>query len=227
MTSLYLGTDGWLRQDDADAFPKVLLRPSTRTCPLQPGVRGLVWHWTGGPCLGPAYAEALAAEISTWNPAAVARAVSWHFLVTKNGRIIQSVPATKGAWHVGRPGVVGGVRVANVNAVTLGIELENAGKLTVGETDARCEGYPDKPIPLSRALPWGDAPDGWFDEFPPAQVLAATALTKVLATAFRLDRAACSSGHVTYDRGRKIDPGPVWLERHLPKLLDEVFTPTI
>lgn len=223
---LYLGLDGWLRSDELGAFPKVLIRPSPRSSPLAPGVLGLVWHWTGGPCLGPAYAEALAAEISTWNGRSGQRAVSWHFLVTKNGRILQSIPTTKGAWHVGRPGSIGGIRLANVNSGTIGIELENAGRLTMlsGARSARCEGYPDKPIPVSRAVPYGPDAGAWFDEFPEPQVRAATELARVLAKAFKLEREACAYGHSQLDLGRKTDPGPLWLERHLPRVLDDVFS---
>lgn len=224
-----LRQDGWLEEGGG-----VRHIPSPRTCALEHGPEAVVWHWTGGPALGPAYAPALAQEIATFDRDKD-RPASWHFLVAKDGRVFQSVPTLLGSWHVGMPGYVGGEPhrlntggwrvqsgrfVPNANSATIGIELENSGRLTVVDHGVRCEGYPHHPIPVERAV---HHRDGWFDEFPAAQVAAATELLRALVEHHGLSRSASSAGHCMYDPAHREDPGPLWLERHLPLILDAVF----
>lgn len=49
--------------------------------------------------------------------------VSSHYLIRKDGAIAQLVPDERAAWHAGRATWLG---VTDINAVSLGIELENA-----------------------------------------------------------------------------------------------------
>jgi len=220
-----LNSNGWLSPQRG-----VVLCSTLGTTELDPkGIQGVVWHWTGGPCLGPAYEIALADEISRGTPRA-----SWHFLIAKNGTVLQSVPTTKGAWHVGRPGYVGGPMVKletggwrvqtgefhpNINRATIGIELANAGVLKQVGTTFRCEGY-QAPIPPSRAVRFGDE---WFDEYTPAQLKAAAELLRAIVDHHKLSPAACTAGHLAYHPTVKRDPGPLWIERHLPEVLESVF----
>lgn len=228
-----LNPSGWLSPERG-----VILCSTLGTTPLDPrGIHGVVWHWTGGPCLGPGFETALADEISRGTPRA-----SWHFLVAKNGRVLQSVPTTKGAWHVGRPGLVGGQPVkldtgqnewrvqsgemfANINKATIGIELANSGVLTQVGNSFRCDGFPGSPyaLPVSRAVHHSGS---WFDDFPPAQIKSATELLRAIVDRHKLSPAACSAGHLMYDPTRKLDPGPLWLERYLPQVLEAVFGET-
>jgi N-acetyl-anhydromuramyl-L-alanine amidase AmpD len=57
------------------------------------------------------------------------REASWHAIVCRDGRIIQSIPFTRRAWHAGHPIKVGGLRWQNANHVSAGIEFEHAGPI--------------------------------------------------------------------------------------------------
>lgn len=239
----------WL-EETASGLPPVIRVPSVRATSLEePKPLGLVWHWTGGPARGPAFASALAEEIRTYDKNKD-RAASWHVLLAKDGRVIQSVPFDKGSWHVGRPGRIGGAPskpadkwdslawpgrlYANINRVTVGVELENSGKLEKVGDKFYCWPYwlnpaappaervpdPKVEIPASRTTLVGSV---WYDDFPSAQQEAAQRLVTALVLRFKWARDVCQYGHVMFDPGRKEDPGPRWLEVLLPKILDGVF----
>lgn len=243
------GLDGWL-EPAASGLPEVIKVPSVRTSSLAADLKvplGIVWHWTGGVCRGVGASKWLADSIRTFDRTKD-RPASWHVLVAKDGRIFQSVPANMGAWHVGRPGRIGGLPVkpgaqwdatawpgrlfANVNAATLGVELENSGRLEkVGDKffcwpfwldpDNRDSG-PDPKLEIepARAVLHGAQ---WFDAYPEAQEMAATRLLQAAVLAFRWSRDVAQYGHVMFDPARKEDPGPVWQEIVLPRILDRVF----
>lgn len=218
MTPLHLDEKGLLR--DAQG---VHLVPSPRVTTLETArPEGVVWHWSGGPGLGPAYAPALAAMISAM-PKPGEPAASWHFLVCKDGRVLQSVSTLSGSWHVGVEGVIAGRHRANINHSTVGIELENAGYLTRRDGAWYCEGYPEphNAIPQSRVVPVSEGVH--VDDFPPAQVEAATALLRALVDRHGLTRDVCGYGHRDFDPTRRRDPGPLWVEHRLPSILDAVF----
>jgi hypothetical protein len=106
----------------------VVRLPTVRTCALATARPvALVWHGTGG-APRPGHAERLAKRIQTYRRG-LDRPASWHFLVSARGEILQSAPITVGTWHVGRPGTIEGHTHRNVNAATIGIELENPGRL--------------------------------------------------------------------------------------------------
>lgn len=243
--------EGWLEAVE-EGLPAVTRAPSVRTTGLDsPKPLGIVWHWTGGPALGPAYAAALADEIRTFDPTKD-RSASWHVLVAKNGRIIQSVPFTKGSWHVGRPGRIGakpvkvngawdatawpgtgGKLFGNINRCTVGVELENSGRLVkVGNQFACWPFYvdPHTPesgldhhyvIPSERAA--GPVDGVFYDSFPPAQIAAATRLLQVLAATYGWTRDVSAYSHFQFDPTRREDAGPVWMEQVLPGMLDSVY----
>jgi hypothetical protein len=117
---------GWLV--GADGEPVGKRYPTVRTYELAtPAPLGIVWHYTDG-VGGPGYAEGLARHIQTFRRG-VDRPASWHLVIAKDGAIYQSAPFTVGTWHVGKPGIIAGRRFANINHVTVGCELENAGRL--------------------------------------------------------------------------------------------------
>jgi len=261
---MLIGPDGWA-VENAEGLPSLLRVPSVRSCLFAAELRaplGLVWHWTGGPALGPAFATALAEEIRGFDRVKD-RAASWHFLVAKNGRIFQSIQTDRGAWHVGRPGRIGGkpemVQVhadpitglpsgepiwdamawpgrlfANINAATIGVELENSGRLEkVGER-FYCWPFwlnPDKPesgvdpkleVPADRAKLVGAT---WYDDYPQAQRDAAARLLSALVLRYRWTRDVCQYAHKFFDPTRKEDPGPAWMGEYLPQVLDLIFGP--
>jgi N-acetyl-anhydromuramyl-L-alanine amidase AmpD len=242
---------GWL-QAAAEGLPPVIKVPSTRVTQLDgQGPAGIVWHWTGGRCRSPEFAVATVNEIREYDKAKD-RAASWHVLIARDGRVFQSIPFTKGSWHVGRPGRIGapptvgpdgkwdatawagGRLVANVNKVTVGVELENAGRLVQVAGKFYCWPFysnptavvalrlPDPRLELdaSRAIKVGDA---FFDDFPADQQQAAGRLVQALHLKYGLIRDVCRYGHVMFDQGRKEDPGSRWLDQLLPAILDGAF----
>lgn len=231
-------SDGWL-EATASGLPAITRVPSPRATTLEADLKwpiGVVWHWTGGPARGPGFAPALAEEIRTYNKA-TDRAASWHVLVAKDGRIFQSVQFNRGSWHAGRPARIGGKPVkegsswnalawpgrlfANVNRCTAGIELENSGRLEQRDGKFFCWPFDaHNEIPAERAVKHGDL---YFDDFPLAQEMAATRLLQAMALTFKLTRDASQYGHMMIDPARKEDPGPLWQEVILPRILDRVF----
>lgn len=223
--------EGWLVHEDGD--PRVVRCPTVRTCALEvPAPLGMVWHWTAGRG-GPGYAETLARRAQRYRRG-VDRPASWHVLVAKDGTVYQSAPFTVGTWHVGRPGVVAGRRFENVNRATVGCELENAGRLRQLGGRFYCWPYftnPAAPAHERRPEPRCavDAAravvvpgEGTFDAFPPEQEAAAARLLAALVARFGWVREACAYGHRDFTP-HKEDPGPLWADVVLPRVLDAVF----
>jgi N-acetyl-anhydromuramyl-L-alanine amidase AmpD len=193
---------------------------------------GIVWHATEDRG-GPGYAEALARRIQTFR-SGIDRPASQHLVIAKDGSICQSAPFSVATWHVGMPGVIAGKRFANVNHATVGVELENAGRLKRLGALAYCWPYfvdpqvpayqrrpnPSCALPLDRAVA---THDGLFDTFTVAQESSATLVLHALATRYDWAREVCAYGHVQFDPQHREDPGPIWKETILPRVLDRVF----
>ena len=223
--------NGWLVGADGDPVGKRY--PTVRTYPLAtPMPLGIVWHTTDERG-GPGTAEALARRAQTFRRG-VDRPASWHLLIAKDGAIYQSAPFTVGTWHVGTPGVIAGRHFANINHATVGCELENAGRLRrLGDqvycwpfyVNPEAPGYERRPDPncaldLDRAVV---TPVGLFDAFTPAQEASTAVVLRALATRFTWTRDVCAYGHVDFDPQRREDPGPIWKQTILPRVLDRVF----
>lgn len=221
---------GWLLSEGEAPLVKRFF--TVRTSPLLvPTPRGLVWHWTGGTG-GPRYCERLARDVRQYRGGGPAP--SWHLVIGADGALYQAAPFLEGTWHVGRPGAVGGQRFENVNRATVGVELENAGRLMqIGERVYRYPywarargGAPKAPNPnlavdRHRVI---DVPGaGLFDRFTLAQERTAALLIRALAKAYGLTPEAFRYGHADFDASQREDPGPVWMERHLPRALEAAF----
>lgn len=223
-----VGADGWL-EEIASGFPPIARIPSPRTQLLDgaTGNRplGIVWHWTAGVKQSPGFARALAEEIRTWDKTKD-RPASWHVLIGKDGAIYQSVPFSTGSWHVGRPGRIGGQLFANINRATVGVELLNAGLLEKVDEKFYAAGNnhgPEDEVAADRAVAVANE---WYDAFPEAQEMAATRLLQALVIRFAWNRDVCAYGHRDFDSPRKLDPGPLWQDTVLPRVLDRIFGPT-
>jgi N-acetyl-anhydromuramyl-L-alanine amidase AmpD len=224
---------GWLVPESGEST--IVWLPTVRKCDLYvPAPLGITWHWTGGTC-GPHYAEKLCQSIQRYRQG-VDRAASWHVMISKQGEVFQSVSFLHGSWHVGVPAVILGKHFPNVNYALIGLELENAGILLpdmahryycwpyYGEPaypEARRKFATAYEVPSNRAKYVNGA--GSFDEFPPAQVEMATRVLRALVTAYGWPREACAFGHHDFDPVRKDDPGALWQQMIMPRILEDIF----
>lgn len=223
--------DGWLVTAAGDPMGKRF--PTVRSYALAvPEPLGLVWHTTDERG-GPGTAEALARSIQRYRPG-IDRAASWHVLIAKDGAIYQSAPFSIGTWHVGVAGVIAGRWFANINHATIGIELENAGRLLRLGNAAYCWPFyanptaalqlrrpdPNCAVSLDRVVA---TEKGLFDRFTVAQEASAQVVVRALVARYRWTREVCMYGHVDFDPQNREDPGPIWRETILPRVLDRVF----
>lgn len=209
---MHVRTDAWLEG------PEVERIPSRRYGELDKGPLGICWHTTDvAPSVDP---RALALRIAS-PPGDGQRSASWHLLLTRDGRVLQSVPFDRGAWHVRGEGLIRGL-TRPVNGCLVGIELENCGRLRVGE-DGDYRMWPfhdDSPrVAASRGCAVGHL---IWDGFPSAQVDATVKVVRTLAQRYCLSRIDCSYTHAQFDTNRE-DPGQLWIREILPALLGEAF----
>lgn len=221
-----LDAHGWLKAEPGDT--PVIHLPTVRTRVLATGgPLGLVWHATGG-VGGPRFAEGLARRIQTFRRG-IDRPASWHVLISAVGAIYQSAPFTVGTWHVGRPGLIAGVQCSNINSVTIGVELENAGPLL--QIQGAFYAWPywldrvrHRPDPRYRIESARVARIGAhaYDAFPPPQIASAYELVVAIARNKGWSADAFRHCHSDFAAPKKTDPGELW-KAILPALLDAAF----
>jgi len=163
----------------------------------------LVMHYTAG-----SSAESSVAWLC--NPAARASA---HLVIGRDGSVTQLAAFNRIAWHAGQSQWAGR---SGLNGFSIGIELDNAGKLErVGER-WRCavtkRAYSDDEVlianhPHDRP---GASPGGWH-EYSEAQIDAAGEVGVLLMQKYALRDVL---GHEDIAPGRKTDPGPAFPMRN-------------
>ncbi len=157
--------------------------------------RYLVIHYTAGTTLDGAVSWFM-------NPAAKASA---HFVIARDGSIVQMVGLDRRAWHAGVSEWQG---TKSLNAHSIGVELVNAGKLR--RTARGWVNWAERVIPdaeVTEATHRAEAaPAGWH-EYTAAQVDAVLALAVALHAAFGFGEVL---GHDDIAPGRKVDPGPLF-----------------
>lgn len=219
---MHLDDHGWLVPAQGD--PPVSRVPTPRTVPLStPTPIGVVWHWTGTRGQTPRHAHLLAQSIASgFGP-------SWHLLISRFGEVVQSAPVTVGTNHVGRTGRIAG-QLVSVNPTTVGIELENAGRLM--RADGAWAQVMNPHEPRERHQPTGlVVPDnevllddgGAWHAYSDQQIAAAEVVLRALVAGLHWHPAACLHSHAELDPGRKADPGRLWMERALPAIVDRIF----
>lgn len=154
----------------------------------------IVMHYTAGATMGDA--------VQTLTDGNRRNRVSAHFVVGRDGAIVQLVPVDTIAWHAGRSqwGDISGL-----NAYSIGIEMVNAGELD-----------------YSRMAWWGDyigdadtvslqhRHNGWpsyWHTYPDVQVQRVEALCRALQRRYSI---TIILGHDDIAPGRKVDPGPAF-----------------
>ena len=180
-----------LRFEDGTAVPYVV--SPNRGGRLQP--RYLVMHYTAG--------GSVAGTVGTLtDPNSRASA---HIVIGRDGDVTQLVPFNRIAWHAGHSRWHG---LRGLNAYSIGIELDNAGRLErqgnewrswFGRTYPRAEVTEATHKNESRLTGW--------HVFAPAQIEAAIHIGRLLATHYKLRDVL---GHDDISPGRKSDPGPAF-----------------
>jgi N-acetyl-anhydromuramyl-L-alanine amidase AmpD len=202
-----LDATGWLESGDIP-IERV---PTSRHGALQVGAPvGVVWHATGSRSRTDAGPLWLANDIAT------GAGSSWHVLVARSGLCIQSVPFSRAAFHC--RGRLSEPARGFVNDLTLGIEMENVGPVLDGRGVLNPHEPQDEWRPGKYEIHGDETAevDGvLYHQFTAAQVLAASAIVRALPQTVRHHWS-----HSELDPGRKADPGPVWMLRHLPGILE-------
>jgi N-acetylmuramoyl-L-alanine amidase len=185
-----------LTADDGKALPFL----PTPNCGGTLKPRLLVMHYTAGRS---------AQSACSWlcNPQAKAAA---HVVIGKDGDVTQLVPFNVRAWHAGPSAwELGGKRLVGMNAYSIGIELDNAGRLVRrgGKWRSLSLGldFADAAV-LEAVHKHESAASGWT-LYPPAQLQAAFDVAALLVERYKLEDVV---GHEDIAPLRKSDPGPAF-----------------
>jgi len=135
---------------------------------------------------------------------------SAHLVIGKDGKIIQLVPFNVVAWHAGASSWNDGSKeLVGMNKYSLGIELDNPGRLVRkgGRWRSLLLGrdYDDKDV-LEATHKHETAPAGWY-VYPQAQLDAAIEVATLLFEQYGLKDVV---GHDDIAPARKADPGPAF-----------------
>ncbi|MBW3098609.1 N-acetylmuramoyl-L-alanine amidase [Pseudohoeflea coraliihabitans] len=133
---------------------------------------------------------------------------SAHFVVSRQGAIVQQVACDRAAWHAGRSRWRG---IDGLNAHSIGVELANWGLLQRGPDGfvSHAGVAVDRGRVAIAAHRNGPAEALAWERFAPVQVEAAAELVAALMARYGLGEEAII-GHDDIAPGRKIDPGPAF-----------------
>lgn len=225
--------NGWIIGDK-----RIVRIPTVRTSPLKTtGPVMVVWHWTAtawGTGAG------IAKRTATYKKGD--RAASMHSLVEHDGTFYILAPATLGTWCQGgatatkftrqlMPGPTTAYRWGpspapgegvSANALAFSFELVNLGEVKL--VNGRWRAWPFQPgspaVEEKDTVPKGGKR---FQRFTEAQADSSARAMRALVRAYDIRRDQCTWTHQKIDPTRKTDPGPVWVEDHLPDVLDHAF----
>lgn len=164
----------------------------------------LVFHYTAG----------RSAEASVnWltNPDANASA---HLVVGRDGTIAQLASFTTKTWHAGRSHWDG---LTGLNQHSIGIEMDNAGPLTM--VGSRLQAWFGKTYPKSEATHAKHKLDDefrWWHAYTETQIITAVELAKLLVKTYNLKEIV---GHDDIAPDRKRDPGPAFPLIHIQAMV--------
>jgi N-acetylmuramoyl-L-alanine amidase len=130
---------------------------------------------------------------------------SAHLVIGRDGRLWQLVPFNRKAWHAGKSAWLG---LDGMNSYSIGIELDNAGRLTqVGTRYQAWFGvfYPESEV--VRARHKNETADAWWHAYTEAQLSVTLAVARLLVQHYGLKDVL---GHDDIAPGRKADPGPAF-----------------
>ncbi len=130
---------------------------------------------------------------------------SAHLAIGRDGNICQMVPFNLKAWHAGVSTWAG---LQGLNTCSIGIELDNAGRLT--PVGSEFQAWFGKRYPTSeaiRARHKNETTETWWHAYTEKQITAARQVAALLMTTYGLKEIL---GHDDIAPGRKVDPGPAF-----------------
>jgi N-acetylmuramoyl-L-alanine amidase len=166
--------------------------------PLKPRV--LVLHYTAGRSSKSACA---------WLCSPKAKAAA-HLVIGKDGDVTQLVPFNVKAWHAGPSALeLGGKRLVGLNAYSIGIELDNPGRLVRrgGKWRSLSLGIELADNAVLEAVHKHESAAAGWALYPAAQLEAAFEVASTLVERYRLEDVV---GHEDIAPLRKSDPGPAF-----------------
>ena len=149
--------------------------------------------------------------------------VSWHFIISRSGELVQQVPLECSAWHSGASQTMyRGEMKHGVNRFSIGIELANHGYLHKGkdgrfyyELAGNMRLYRQKGTPVEAKLTYdnGNVIEGWWEPYPDVQI---DTLITLLLDLKQFGYGKAVSNIVGHEEiampfgNRKRDPGPLF-----------------
>jgi len=143
------------------------------------------------------------------------RKASAHLVVAGNGEITQLVPFDTIAWHAGKSSYGGR---SSFNNFSVGIEIDNAGRLTRAESGYVSwfgRSYPEEKV--IRATHRNETEPTFWHQYTEEQINAVFDICSVLRQAYPITHIV---GHEEIAPSRKTDPGPAF---PLDKLRDRLL----
>lgn len=132
--------------------------------------------------------------------------VSAHFVVGRNGSIVQMLPTNKIAWHAGASHFEGR---SGLNKYSIGIELDNAGQL-MEKSDGTYESWFGKVYEQSEVFEARKSSQravGYWHKYTDIQISRTLDLCITLCERYQISTVV---GHEEIAPSRKVDPGPAF-----------------
>ncbi len=141
--------------------------------------------------------------------------VSAHYVIARDGKVVQMVPLDLAAWHAGVSELAG---VKAVNSFSIGIEICNYGKLTKkgGEFYTEHGNLYRGPTPVLAA-------GAYWEPYTDEQYKTLARLTNALLAKYPI-RHITGHSDVALPKGRKIDPGAAFDYQRVKPLLSKSYT---
>ena len=132
---------------------------------------------------------------------------SAHFVIERDGKIVQMVKLTDRAWHAGESIWKG---VKGVNNFSIGVEICNWGLLKKKGNDYFCwpKDYSQK---FTGIEPFKDSKGDFWENYPEAQIKSLINVSKFILEKFPTITLDNIIGHENIAPGRKKDPGSAFL----------------
>ena len=155
----------------------------------------LVLHYTGSGTLQSAVNTMLDPDVKA----------SAHLVIGRNGSVVQLMPFDRIAWHAGVSEYQGR---KDINRYSIGVELENAGRLVKsGDQYVSWFGRAYSEDDVVAAVHQNEQEPSYWHRYTEAQISSVMELFRLLCGVYRIRTIV---GHEEISPNRKVDPGPAF-----------------